>query len=82
MYYDSTLLGGSQDVCDPNLGGCSEDGAFGKFDTVVITVTVPYRDIGEHSVAVCGVFSGDASAGLDNIVFYEVSFEGPTKAGR
>lgn len=82
MYYDKTLLAGTQDVCDSDFGGCAVDGAFGKCDTVKMTVVVPYRDIGEHSVAVCGVFSGDVSAGVDNIVFYEVSFEGPMKGGR
>lgn len=45
-------------------------------------VQVPHRDIGDHDVAVCGVFSGDASEGLDGIVIYQVSFTGPAKGGR
>jgi hypothetical protein len=82
MYYDAMVVGGTQEVCNPELGGCALKGVFGSYDEVALLVRVPYRDVGPHHVAVCGVFSGDATFGLDSVVLYRASFSGPMKGGR
>lgn len=82
LYYDSALMGGAMEVCNAELGGCEVQGEFGAYEEVTGLVRVPYGEVGEHTVAVCGVFEGDATFGLDAIVVYEVGFSGPTKGGR
>ena len=81
MYYDTTLVSGLQNVCNPSNGECSLSSPFGRYDIIKDIVKVPYRDIGLHNLAVCGVFRGHAVNGLDSILIHFVNFTGPLTGG-
>lgn len=81
LYYDKTLISGLQDVCNPSYGECSQSSPFGNYNIIETILKVPYRDIGGHTLAMCGVFRGNAVNGLDSILIHFVDFTGPIVGG-